>query len=241
MRGLAPLLLAMSACSPSGESNEAANAPDRQLAATVTIVSTGGADCAIRWNGARVSQEALTRAGLRINLEAVERLDAELRSYPPGEAHEYDGYLGPYVRVEAQRGLPYSCFGPALGALQRGAFSLVTLRPAGEQAPEQRAWFAVGSPGSTRRYAAIVRLAAGGRMTWNGEAVDLNGLRQRVRALGGQTLDDVVVAPAAEADFMAVYEAIRVVGEEKAGGANMMPILSGCAGTTGPVREPPVC
>lgn len=78
-------------------------------------------------------------------------------------------------------------------------------------------------------------------MTWNDEAVDLNGLRRRVRGLGGEVLDAVVIAPSADVDFMTLYEAIRIVGEAKVGETNMMPTLSGCAGTVGPVREPPVC
>ena len=158
-----------------------------------------------------------------------------------GEIREFDGDVGPYVRVQAEPGLPYSCLGPALRTLERAGFSDVRLGLAGEQAPDQRTYFAATLPGSPRRYAAIVRHAAGGRMTWNGEAVDRAGLRQRISAIGTQTLDDVAVAPSADADFMAVYEAVRAVGQAKIGQSNMMPTLSGCAGTVGPVRDPPIC
>jgi hypothetical protein len=234
-RGLALLLVPIAACSPPGESN---GSQGRELAATVTAVSRGGADCAIRWNGVPVSQEALLEHGLTVNREALERVSEKQRGYPPGEHHEYGDDVLPYVRVEAARGLPYSCFGSALRTLERGGFADVTLRPAGEQVPDRRAYFAGFA---ARRYAAIVRLAGGRRMTWNGEAVDLAGLRRRVRAMDTRTLDDVAVAPSADADFMAVYETIRVVGQERVGQANLMPTLSGCAGTAGPVRDPPIC
>lgn len=243
MRGLALLLVPIAACSPSGESNRSAHGRGSELAAVVTIVSRGVGDCSIRWNGAPVSQQALLQNAVTVNSEALDALekaiDEERRRYP--SVHfEHDGDEIPDVRVEAARGLPYSCFGPALRTLERAGTD-VRLRPAGENAPDQQAYFADDFTRPVRRYSAIVGLAAGGRMTWNGEAVDLDGLRRRVRALGTQTLDDVVVAPSAEADFNTLYEAMRAIGQEKIREHDRMPTLSGCAGTVGPVRDPPIC
>lgn len=242
MRGLTLLLVPIAACSPSGGSGPA-QGRGGELAAVVTLVSRGAGDCSIRWNGAPVSQQALLQNAVAVNSEALEALEkaiGEERRRSPSVHFEHDGDEVPDVRVEAARGLPYSCVGPALRILER-AGSDVRLRPAGEDAPDQKAYFADDFTRPVRRYAAIVRLAAGGRMTWNGEAVDLAGLRRRVRALGTQTLDDVAVAPAADADFIAVYEAMRAIGQEKIGQHERMPTLSGCAGTVGPVRDPPIC
>jgi hypothetical protein len=238
MRGLALLLVPIAACSPSGERHGSAHGRGSELAAVVTIVSRGVGDCSIRWNGAPVSQQALLQHAVTVNSEALEALEKameeERRRYP--SVHfEHDGDEVPDVRVEAARGLPYSCFGPALRILER-AGSDVRLRPAGENSPDQKAYFADDFTRPARRYSTIVRLAAGGRMTWNGAAVDLDGLRRRVRAMATRTLDDVTVAPSTDADFITLYEAMRVIGQH-----NRMPTLSGCTGTVGLVRDPPIC
>jgi len=238
MRSLALLLMPIAACSPSGGGNGSAPGRGGELAGVVTIVPSGAGDCSILWNGAPVSQQALLENAVTVNSEALEALEKamneERRRYPTA-VFEHDGDELPDVRVEAARGLPYSCFGPALRTLER-AGSDVRLRPAGENVPDQKAYFADDSSRPARRYSAIVRLAAHGRMTWNDEAVDLDGLRRRVRALDSRTLDDVAVAPSADADFTTLYEAMRAIGQR-----DNMPTLSGCAGTVGPVRAPPIC
>jgi biopolymer transport protein ExbD len=236
--GVILLVVFCAACARSGGNN---GPKEREMVATVTVARSSTAHCSIRWNGTAISQEELTRRGAAIVLADLARMDREVELARQRGLHiETDGWRGPYVRVEAGRSLPYSCFGPALRALEQGGFSNVVLRPAGAPTPDQTAFFALTLPVAPRRYAAIIRLA-GGRMTWNGETIDLDGLRQRIRAMNTPTLDDVVVAPSADADFMAMYEAIRVVGQGKVGELNMMPTLSGCAGSVGPMRDPPVC
>lgn len=234
-RGLALLLLPVAACSSSGGGGGSANPYERALAATVTAAGTGGGDCVIRWNGRPVSRAALLENGLKMNREALERLDETQRSYPPGEHHEYGDVL-PHVRLEAARGVPYSCFGPALRTLERSGSFEVLLRPAGERVPDYDVQFAEDPAVPGRRYAALLRLGAGDRMTWDGETVDLVGLGRRARALDPRTLVPVAVAPSADSDFMTLYEAVRVVGDEY-----LVPTLSGCAGTLGPTRDPPIC
>lgn len=210
------------------------SADDRRLAAVVTAALEGEV-CTFRGNGAVVSREALLQESVNLLVEAARREHAEQRRHP----HEPGPPDGPglvVVRVEAARRLPYPCFGPALRILERSGLSDVMLRLAGEQRPDQKAFFALEAPGREPRYAAIVRIFGGGGMAWNDEAIDLNGLSERVRAMDRQILDDVAMAPSGDADFGALYEAVRVIGQVK-----RMPTLLGCAGTAGPVRDPPIC
>jgi biopolymer transport protein ExbD len=112
----------------------------------------------------------------------------------------------------------------------------VTLRLAGERLPDQRLFFDIEPPGPRPRFSATVRIEVGGRVTWNGEAIDLDGLRTRVRAMDRRRVDDVAVAPASDADFITFYEAVHIIGQGKT-----MPTLLGCRGTTGSVNDPSVC
>jgi biopolymer transport protein ExbD len=105
----------------------------------------------------------------------------------------------------------------------------VALRLAGERLPDQRLFFDLEPPGPRPPFAAIVGLQGSGRMTWNGEAIDLDGLRARLAATDRRRPDDVAVAPAADADFIALHQAVRIIGQVKE-----MPTLLGCAGQTRP-------
>jgi hypothetical protein len=250
------LLVALgAACSGSGSSNQLR---EREMVATVSVAQNGVVDCEIRWNGAPVSLDELTQRSRTIIEADLDRLNREVARYRQRGIHiETDQYQGPYVRVEAARDLPYSCFGPVLRALQRGTFFTVTLRPTGERDPDQRAAYLTMLAVEDIRYPNIVRIGAGGRMTWNGESVDLDGLRQRARRLDTNlNAMALAVAPSVDADFATVYQVIKALREEKIRRLQqeqpenadffleaewVIPTLSGCAGTVGPVRDPPVC
>jgi hypothetical protein len=222
-----PLLALATSCLPACADNEP---PDEPRRAAVVAAALEGGVCTLRWNGALVSRQALLQNGVDLLIEVMERQsEQQRREQERGEHHEYLGPIPVDLRVEAARGLPYSCFGPALRIPQRAGFPDAALRLAGERLPDQNLFFDDELPGPRPRFAAIVRIEGGGRMTWNGEAVDLNGLRERVRAMDRRIPDDVAVAPADEADFVTFYEAVRAIGQVKT-----MPTLLGCVGPCAP-------
>jgi len=199
--------------------------------AVVTAALEDGV-CSLRWNGALVTPRALLQNSVNLLTEAIEK-DAEKqrRELERGVHAEHTG-IPVDLRVEAARGLPFSCFGPALRLLQSAGFSDVTLRLAGEPLPDQKVFFELELIERRPPFSAIVQLAGNGRMTWNGEAIDLNGLRERVRAMDRQRPDDVAVAPSNEADFMTFYEAVRIIGQVKE-----MPTVLGCPERPGPPSD----
>jgi hypothetical protein len=218
------LLLALGAsCHDNG------SAGGRPPAAVVTAALEGGV-CTLRWNGVLVSRGALLQNGVNLLIQADERESGEQRREEErGEYREHDGPGPAYLRVEATRSLPYSCFSAAMRIPQRAGFSDVTLRLAGERLPDQRLFFDFEPPRSAPRFSATVRIEGSGHMTWNGEAIDLGGLRERVGATDRQRPDDVAVAPADDADFITFYEVVRVIGQMKA-----MPTLFGALAPPAP-------
>ena len=215
--------------SPSCGDNDSAEL--RRPAAVLTATLEGGV-CTLRWNGALVSRRELLQNSANLLIEALERqAEKQCREEERGEYHEYDGPIPVDLRLEAARGLPFSCFGEALRLPQLAGFSEVTLRIAGEQLPDQKVFFELEPHERRPRFSAIVQLARNGRMTWNSEAIDLNGLRERVRAMDTHRPDDVAVAPTDEADFVTFYEVVRAVGRIKA-----TPTMVVCAGLPGDSR-----
>jgi hypothetical protein len=224
--GIVPFLALVPFCLPS--CHDDGSADDQRPVAVVSAALEGGV-CALRWNGTLVSRGALLQNSLKLLIEAVDRQSEQQRREEERGLHrEYDGSGPADLRVEAARSLPYSCFAAALRLPEAAGFSEATLRLAGERLPDQRLFFDIEPPGPRPRFSAIVRIEGVGRMSWNGGAIDLNGLRVRVRAMDRQRPDDVAVAPADDVDFITFYEAVRIIGQVKA-----MPTLFGRAGPSG--------
>jgi hypothetical protein len=230
--GIVPSLSLAAFCLPSCDGS----ADDPRPMAVVTAALEGEV-CTLRWNGALVSRGALLQNSANLLIEVVDRqAEQQRREVERGVHREYDGPVPVDLRVEAARSVPYSCFAAALRLPEAAGFSEATLRLAGERLPDQRLFFDIEPPRPRPRFSAIVRIEGVGRMSWNGEAIDLNGLRVRVRAMDRQRPDDVAVAPADDVDFITFYEAVRLVGQVKE-----MPTLFGRAspsGTPGGSRPP---
>jgi hypothetical protein len=227
------LALAVS-CLPSCNRDGPADEP-RPVAVVRAALESGA--CTYRWNGVPVSRQALLQNSVDLLMGAMNRQSEELnRLAEKGVFPEYDGPLHVDFRLEAAPGLPFACFGPALRIAQLAGFSEAVLRVAGERLPDQTLFFEYREARPSPRFAAIVRIEAGNRMSWNGAPVDLNGVRERVNATDRQIPDDVALAPADDADFLSFHEAVRVVGKAK-----IMPTLQGCAAPSRPPGDTQPC
>lgn len=209
--GAIVLALLLAACGRAGETNGSADSaaavgPGPSLpeaGATLTLSAAGADGCAAKWNGEAVTRaQLLDRAGA-----AIERAIATV-----GGVENISAEAIPVVRVEAPAEMGFACVDAMLAAVQRAGFPRVILAPAGESEAALAAFplTEIGPPPPT----AIVRIGAGGRMTWNNDPVDLARLTERARAMGG--LDEtpappgeLEIRPAREASFGAVHAAVK--------------------------------
>ena len=210
-------------CSPSGEDNVSANSVGPPEPIVVTAASSGGT-CAYLWNGEAVTAQGIGDRSVAAISEAIEgaggienMIDAEVVQ----------------LRLEGAPDVPYSCTGPALRELARAGLVDVVLMPAG--ASGQNAIFITDSPPDGPR--AIVRLTKEG-MSWDERAVDQPGLLERAQAeASSRPPVALVVAPAEDSGFLALHDALATIRQ-----GGMEATLSGCAGSSGPIRESgPVC
>lgn len=192
--------------SADGAANAAVPRPDLpQAGATLALSAAGTGGCSARWDGAAVTREQL----LDRAAAAVDRAISAV-----GGIQNVSAEAIPVVRVEAPADLSFACVDAMLAAVQRAGFPRLILAPAGGAEPELTSFplTEIGPPAP----AAVVRIGAGGRMTWNNEAVDAAGLTERARRMGG--FDDrpaapgeVEIRPAREASFGAVHAAVAAV------------------------------
>jgi biopolymer transport protein ExbD len=189
-----------------GGANAAVPRPDLpEAGSTLTLSAAGTGGCSARWDGAAVTREQL----LERAAAAIDRAVAAV-----GGVQNVSAEAIPVVRVEAPADLSFACVDAMLAAVQRAGFPRLILAPAGGAEPELTSFplTEIGPPPP----AVVVRIGAGGRMTWNNEAVDAAGLTERARRMGG--LDDrlaapgeVEIRPAREASFGAVHAAVAAI------------------------------
>ncbi len=187
-----------------GGANAAVPRPDLpEAGSTLTLSAAGTGGCSARWDGAAVTREQL----LDRAAAAIDRAVAAV-----GGVQNVSAEAIPAVRIEAPADLSLACVDAMLAAVQRAGFLRLILAPAGAE-PELTSFplTEIGPPP-----AVVVRIGAGGRMTWNNEAVDLAGLTGRARRMGG--LNDrpappgeVEIRPAREASFGSVHGAVAAV------------------------------
>lgn len=212
-------------CSPSGEGNASATgASGPEPTAVVTAASRGAGDCSYLWNGEPATEQKILDKSVVAIFHAIEDV---------GGIEKLTEEAMPLLRLKAAPDVPYSCTGPALRQFERAGLLTVLLKPAG--APDQRANFFMDPP--PEGPFAIVRLGKQG-MSWDGRPIDRAGLLERVRAEGmNRPPVELVVAPAEDSSYLALHDALATM---KQGG--MEATVSGCAGTSGPVRtDNPVC
>lgn len=219
------LLLAASCSPPGGDNDTAAAGASPAGPIVVTAASREGRDCSYRWNDEAVSaQKILDKSVVAIQF-AIDDV---------GGIENLTETAMPLVHLEGAGNVPYACTGPVLRQFERSGLVAVVLKPDG--AAGQSATF-FQEPYSSGGPFAVIRLNAGG-MSWDDRTIDKNGLSERARA---ESLNrppvELVVAPAEDSSFLALHDALAAIRQ-----GGMDAILSGCSGTTGPIREPdPVC
>ena len=224
-RRLIVVTLLAASCSPSGAGNESSASPaasERTLVLTATSSAAG--QCSYLWNGEAVTEQGILDKSVAAIGQAID--DA-------GGIDKLTDEVMPLVSLAAAAEVPYACTGPALRQLGRAGSINVALKPAGASGHRVKLLI---EPGSTGPFA-IIRVNKDG-MSWDDRPIDQAGLRERVRSESqNRPPVELIVAPDADSTFLPLREALVAV---KQGG--MEAVLSGCAGTTGPVREPdPVC
>lgn len=211
--GAIVLALLLSACGrpdyagdPGGNAANGASprAPLPDAGATLTLSAEGAERCAAKWDGVAVTRaQLLERAAA-----AIDRAIATV-----GGVRNISVETIPVVRVEAPAGMRFACVDAMLASVQRAGFPRLILAPGGGAEPELTYFplTEIGPPPGV-----VVRIGAGGRLTWNEETVTLAGLTERARRMGG--LDDrlaapgeVEIRPAREARFGAVHAAVAAI------------------------------
>lgn len=235
---VAALALASSACKPMAPGNRSSReASGPEPAATITLASRGGSDCAARWNGEAVTQEAIMQRG-------VAALEAGIRAV--GGAANISEETIPFVRIEAPADMAYACLGTTLASLQRAGFAWIVLRPVGGGA-DARADFFIGDmpppPVPPPPNVVIGR----GSLSYQGAPSSLSAIAADIRRLSegeapppGQdpasgpppatsAPNGFIVQVASDVAFGELHALARTVAEE-----GQTATLYGCAGPTGP-------
>lgn len=197
-------------CSPGGggaqregNAEEQSAREESGAAATITVAEAPAGGCAMEWDGRAVSEQELTDRGVAVIEAGIERVG--------GIEHITETNL-PYPRVEAAPDTGWSCVRPALAAFASTGFMRVELHPRGERRSPAIAFLPipVGAPNPNP---SRVEIGADGAISWNGETVDANLLRQRADAAVAGMPEDLAVSAAADAPFSAVHETIRAINE----------------------------
>ena len=224
-RGLIIAACLAASCSPSGEDNDSADSPGGpKPAITVVTVASRGGTCSYLWNQEPITEQGIGGKSVAAIGEAIDGAGG-IENLMNAETVQ--------LRLEGAPDVPYSCTGPALRQLGRAGLVDVVLKPAGGSG--QKASFITDSPPGGP--VAIVRLTKGG-LSWDGRPVDRAGLLERAQAeAANRPPVDLVVSPAEDSGFLELHDALATI---RLGG--MEAILSGCAGTSGPIRESgPIC
>jgi hypothetical protein len=207
------LALLLAACGgPDGVDNSAGGAnaamprPELpQAGATLTLSAEGAERCAAKWDGVAVTRAQLLDRAAAAIARAIDTV---------GSVQNVSTEAMPVVRVEAPAEMSFACVDAMIAPVQRAGFLRLILAPANGAEPELAAFplTDIGPPPPV----AVVRIGAGGRMTWNNDAVDAAGLTERARRMGG--LDEtpappgeLEIRPAREASFGAVHAAIAAI------------------------------
>lgn len=218
--GALALLLLVTACGRSGgDANEtgasgnlavslSAPGDQRDTAATVTLAASGPGGCSARWEGQPATpQQVLERSSALLD-QAIQRAG--------GVAGLTDANT-PVIAVAAPATLGFACADTFLSAIHRPGVPTVLLMI--ESSPQEAALadftltdIAVPAP------SVVLVAGAGGRLTWNGEAIGLDALPERLRRLGPADAAAIEVPagelelrPAREATFGQTHQVLRAV------------------------------
>ncbi len=243
--GALALLLLMAACGGSGgdagQDGSSANAglpfapgDQRDTAATLTLAASGSGGCSARWDGQPATpQQVLERSAALID-GAIERA---------GGVTALTEANTPVVAVAAPATLGFACADTFLTALRRSSVLTVLLMIEGSPQEAALADFSLTDIVVPAPSVVLVP-GAGGRLTWNGEAIGLDALPDRLRRLGGggATIEvpagELELRPAREASFGQVHQVLRAVRAGHVRAALLLPSVPPPARPVPPPRRP---
>jgi hypothetical protein len=239
--GIFALLLFMAACGDSGGGGGATRDPgnqarlpapgdQRDAAATVTLAASGPGGCSARWEGQPATpQQVLDRSSALVE-HAIDDV---------GGVTNLTEETIPTIAVVAPANLGFGCADTYLSAIRRAAVPTVLLTPQGGQdaALADFTLSDIGAPPPT----VVLVIGAGGRLTWNGEAISLDAIPDRMHQLGGGGATEIEapageleLRPAREASFGQVHEVLRAVRAGHVRAALLLPSVP-----PAPVRPAP--
>lgn len=178
-------------------------------AATIRVVAgEGERGCSLFWNGDAISADQLAQKSSEtmhiavVSAGGIDRISADRI---------------PYLKLEVGPDVGFDCIGPTLETIRKGGYSRIGLKPDLTGPTPHFLHFPLTQVGAAPPIVTVTVTPAG-TITWNGEQADLAGLGDLAHELAaaGRSAGkggSLVVKPARQAGFEAVYDAIRVIRE----------------------------
>lgn len=231
--GALVLAMLIAACSGSGTESGRADRPGNgaglaasgdthDTVATLALAAGGPGNCAARWDGQPATQQqVLDRSAAAVG-RAIDRA---------GGIANLTGETLPALAVTAPADLPFACADSFLAPVRRAGVVTLLLNVDGgqEAALADFTLSDIGAPPPT----IVLAVGAGGRLTWNGEAVALDALPERVRlhsSAGAAEMEapagEIEVRPTREATFGQVHGVLRAVRAGRIRPALLLPSVS---------------
>jgi len=215
--GVLALVLLATACNRSDGGNGAGAAGNtaaptfagdaREAAATLALAASGPGGCSARWDGQPVTpQQVLERSSALIE-RAIQQ---------QGSVANLTEETLPAVAITAPASLGFACVDTYLAGIRRTGVQSVLLALDGgrEAALADFTLSDIGAPPPS----VVIALGGGGRLTWNGEAIALDAIPDRLRRLSGDGAaaieappGELELRPAREATFGQLHAALGTV------------------------------
>jgi hypothetical protein len=203
----------------------------RDVAATLALAASGPGACSARWDG----QPATPQQVLERSSALIERaISAQ------GSVANLTEETLPTIAVTAPASLGFACVDTYLAQVRRTGVSSVLLTPDGGAAALADFTLSdIGAPPPT----VVLGIGAGGRLTWNNDAIGLDAIPERLRRLGGGESAGGVEAPpgelglrpAREATFGQVHQVLAAIRAGHVRAALLLPSIT----PTRPAAPPP--
>jgi biopolymer transport protein ExbD len=188
----------------------------RGAAATVVLAASGQGNCSARWDG----QPATVQ-------QVLERSSALVDRVIGGGGNVTSVTEGSIVALVAPANLPFACADTFLAPVRRSGVASVLLQPeGGEPALADFTLSDIGAPPPS----VVLTIGAGGQLQWNGEAITIEAIPDRMRRLGGGGATEIEappgeleLRPAREATVGQVHAVLRAIRENHVRAALLLP------------------
>ena len=180
---------------------------DRSAAATLALAASGPGGCSAKWDDQPATpQQVLERSSALIEHAITEQ----------GSVANLTEESLPTIAVTGPASLGFACVDTYLAAIRRTGVPSVLLIPDGSDAALADFTLSdIGAPPPT----VVLGIGAGGRLTWNADAIRLEAIPERLqRMAGGQGVagmemppGELELRPAREATFGSVHQALAAV------------------------------